>query len=407
MKKRSFKKTQPARKKQVPQKNPPTSMMIRRRALRIIQDPAHPLLLFALHARELSAIADISRVSRSDVGELIGYQRPEVRAHVKNIIDYLKDGGGSALFPNSIILALSSSVRFTKVRGPQVGDGLGEAGTVEIRVPRPGENRPAWIVDGQQRAMALSRASHPDFAVPIAAFIADDIDTQREQFLRINSTKPLPRGLITELLPEVLSTLPPKLAARRAPASLCDILNKDQQSPFHGLIRRSSDGPKGKNGIIADTAMITMLQESFSNSSGCLFTYRNLATGETDYAGVLKVLMCYWQAVKDTFPDAWGKPPNQSRLMHGVGLRAMGKLMDRIMNSIDLDDPGTPAYLRKELARLCPYCAWTSGNWGEELGSMKWNDLQNVPAHLRNLSSHLIRLFTFQRRDSREVLPAR
>ena len=40
------------------------------------------------------------------------------------------------------------------------------------------------------------------------AFVADEVDLQRDQFLRVNNAKPLPRGLITELLPEVSTILP-------------------------------------------------------------------------------------------------------------------------------------------------------------------------------------------------------
>lgn len=381
---------------------------IQRRALRLIQDPKHPLLLFALRAKELGAIAEISRVSRNDAGELIGYQRPEVRRHVQNIVDYIQGSHGKALFPNSIILALSSDVKFTQVRGPKVGDGLGEVGTVVIPMPQAGQPKPAWVVDGQQRALALSRCSRPDFAVPVAAFLADDIDTQREQFLRINTTKPLPRGLITELLPKVASILPSNLATRRVPAALCEMLHQDPESPFAGLIRRSSTGTKEKkSAIIADNTITTILQESFQNSSGCLFTYRNLATGETDFDGVRRVLLMYWRAVKETFPDAWGMPPTQSRLMHGAGLRAMGKFMDRLMSAVDITDPRTPKYLRHELAKLQPVCAWTSGHWGPELDNMKWNELQNTPQHVRLLSNYIVRAFAFAGRSSREVLPAR
>ncbi len=50
--------------------------------------------------------------------------------------------------------------------------------------------------------------------MPVSAFIANDIDTQRDQFLRVNSTKPLPRGLISEALPDASTILPANLAAR-------------------------------------------------------------------------------------------------------------------------------------------------------------------------------------------------
>lgn len=362
--------------------------VIRRRALRVYQDPAHPLILFALTADELMEIAEVSRIGRDDGGDLIGYQRPEVRKHVQNIQAYLDSNKGRALFPNTLILALASSATFTRVRGPKIDDGLAEAGTISIQVPRPGRRKPAWIVDGQQRALALARCKNRQLPVPISAFVADDIATQREQFLRVNSSKPLPRGLVTELLPQVDTVLPTNLATRKVPAALCELLSRDPESPFRGLIRRASSAKRG--GVVADTVIIRMLQDSYTSPSGCLFSYRNLATGETDFDGMRRLLHLYWRAVREAFPDAWAKPPTESRLMHGVGIRCMGKLMDRVMAQVDVHDRTAPARIRRELARVAPHCAWTSGSWAD-LEGMKWNELQNLPGHLRMLTNLLIR----------------
>ena len=154
------------------------STTIRRRALRLFQHPKHPLYLFTLSAEELLQVADISRVSRDEAGKLIGYQRPEVRKHVRGIVEYLDSG--DVLFPNSVILALTSAATFREVRGPKVDEGLAEAGTIEIPVERNGGAKPAWIVDGQQRALALSRCRRKDFLVPVNAFVADDLGVQKE-----------------------------------------------------------------------------------------------------------------------------------------------------------------------------------------------------------------------------------
>jgi len=317
-----------------------------------------------------------------------------VKKHVQNIVEYLNSANGRVLFPNSLILALSSAAEFQGVRGPKVDDAeLGEAGTITIRVPRDGQRRPAWVVDGQQRALALSRAKCRDFAIPVSAFIADDLDTQRDQFLRVNSTKPLPRGLISELLPQVSTILPSNLSVKKIPAAICEILNRDPKSPFHELIKRSSlSGPKKKKAIVSDTTIIQILQESFTTASGCLFAFRNIATGETDLERVQRIVYAYWQGVKDTFPDAWGLPPTSSRLMHSVGLRAMGRLMDRVMGSLNPDEKHLVQKVKKELAPLRSQCAWISGAWSE-LGGFKWNELQNVPPHLKLLTNHLMRLY--------------
>jgi DGQHR domain-containing protein len=378
----------------------PTQTVIRRRALRILQDAQRPLYLFTLRADEIMKVADISRISRDDASELIGYQRPEVRKHVQNIQMYLDNNRGNVLFPNSIILSLSSAIFFRQVRGPKVDDGLADIGTLQFPIPRVGEPKPAWIVDGQQRALALSRCKRRDLPVPINAFVADDIDTQREQFLLVNSTRPLPRGLISELLPKVNTVLPANLAIRRAPSALCELLNNDPESPFFELMRRaSSTRETAKTEVISDTSIIQILQESLVNPSGCLFSYRNVATGETDFASIRKLLFIYWGAVKETFPDAWGLPPTRSRLMHSVGLRAMGRLMDRVMGAIDVTNADAHRRVRRELAPLAQACNWTSGSW-DELG-IRWNELQNVPSHVRLLTNYLQRTYHERRGSSR------
>jgi DGQHR domain-containing protein len=374
--------------------------VIRRRALRIVQSSRSPLYLFTLRADEILQIADISRISRDDATDLIGYQRPEVRRHVQNIQTYLDNKSGNVLFPNSIILSLSSAVTFRQVRGPKVDDGLAEAGTIEIPLPKPGVQKPAWIVDGQQRALALSRCRRKDFPVPINAFVADDVEVQREQFLLVNSSKPLPRGLISELLPKVNTVLPPSLAIRRAPAAFCDLLNKDPASPFRGLIRRASS-TKGasKSEVVSDTSIIQVLQESLGTPSGCLFSYHNVATRETDFEGIRKLLLLYWNGVRETFPEAWGLAPSRSRLMHSAGLRAMGRLMDRVMGSVDVDAPDARRRVRRELAPLAPVCRWTSGTWDES--GIRWNELQNIPAHVRFLTNFLQRAYHESRAKGR------
>ena len=91
--------------------------VLSRRALRIAQGSEAPVYLFSLTAREILQVAEISRVGRGDHSELIGYQRPEVRQHVKEITDYLD--GDSVLFPNPIIIALPSTVKWTSSRATE------------------------------------------------------------------------------------------------------------------------------------------------------------------------------------------------------------------------------------------------------------------------------------------------
>lgn len=370
--------------------------VLRRRALRMEQAPGHPLYLFALRADELFQIADFSRIRRDEVGNLLGYQRDKVRAHVEGIVEFLNSSKSFVPFPHALILAFPSTVEFQKVRGPKVSDEeLGEAGTLILPLPKPGGPKPAWILDGQQRALALAQCKHPDFPVPVCALVADDLETQRDQFIRVNNARPLSKSLIGELLPEVDTLLPPRLAAKKVPAALCDLLNRDPESPFYGLIRRASTpSRKGtdRKEVITDTALIRMLEHSLQDTGGCLFPHRDMNSGETDFTQIRKVLHLYWGAVRATWPEAWGLTPTRSRLMHSAGLLAMGRLMDRLMWGISPNDAEAEQTIRAALARLKPHCHWTSGHW-VELEGLEWNQVQNLPNHVRMLSNHLIRTY--------------
>lgn len=362
---------------------------LERRALRLHQPGEHTLYLFTLDPEHIFQVAEISRMARDDAGQLIGYQRPGVQSHIRDIQSYL--GGDDVVFPNSLILALDSSVRFRSSRGPHSSDGSATGGTLEIPIHE--ERKPGWIVDGQQRALALSTVRRTDLPVPVSAFVTDNVEIQRDQFIRVNNTKPLPRGLVTELLPEVTVPISPRLAARKLPSAICDQLHRSEDSPFYGLIRRpSATKNERRTTVIADTSVVKMIEESLTSSSGCLFPFRNLATGQTDLDAIWKILTTYWTAVRDTFPEAWGLPPAESRLMHGAGIASMGRLMDKVMATVNPHSPDALGRVRAELALVVDVCRWTSGSW-EELGNVAWNDVQNVPKHVRALSSLLIRRY--------------
>ena len=131
-------------------------------------------------------------------------------------------------------MAFSSEVRFKQSRGPQIGDAGCQAGVLEI-VKEEGP-KVAWVVDGQQRSFALSKSRNQDLLVPVTAFVSDDFEVHRTQFLLVNKVRPLPKGLINELLPAVNTLLPPSLAKNKIPSFLCDLMQKDPDSPFHDII---------------------------------------------------------------------------------------------------------------------------------------------------------------------------
>ena len=81
--------------------------------------------------------------------------------------------------------------------------------------------------------------------------------------------------------------------------------------------------------------------------------------------------------------------------MGGVGIRAMSRLMERIMAHVDLGSSDPCSEAAKELARIAPLCCWTEGVW-PEIG-LPWNELQNTPRHISTLSNYLVRNYVTAR----------
>ena len=355
------------------------------RAIRAEQGNKTGVFAFFLYGSDILRIADITRLRREDKG-LKGFQRGQIRAHVNEIAAFLESG--PVLFPNAIILALSSEIEFVQTRGraPAGMCEVGDAGTLTIPIYPEGQ-RAAWIVDGQQRSLALAQAKQDRLAVPVVGFVSNALDTQREQFILVNKAKPLPTRLINELLPEVDMLLPRDLAARQLPSALCEYLNSDPRSPFHGIIRRESNA-KDKAGIVTDAALIEAMRLSLKSPMGALGQYKRNGEG-ADSNAMYEALLLYWSAVRDVFPDAWGKPASKSRLMHSAGIRAMGALMDPILFRAD-GHADRAAVVRERLRALAPYCHWTEGTW-EGLG-LAWDQIQSTSQHISKLSDHLLRL---------------
>jgi DGQHR domain-containing protein len=362
-----------------------TSGWLAIRALKTQQKEGVDTFAFFLPGSKIVEIADISRIERGDDHQLKGFQRKGIKNHVQSIVEYLDQGG--VIFPNAIILSFGSEVEFKQSRG-QTPKGISDVsaiGTLHIPILEEGK-RAAWIVDGQQRSLALSKSRNKNLPVPVVAFVSPDIDLQREQFILVNKAKPLPSRLISELLPEVGTMLPRDLTVRKLPSELCNLLSRDPNSPFHGLISRYSDGKKA---VVTDTGIEKAIQKNLRPPIGALNQYKGIGQEPSDTDSMYKTLVNYWSGVRDVFPEAWGLPPNKSRLMHSAGIRSMGILMDQIMLRAD-GTPDPQSEVRASLQNIKPHCRWTQGIW-DGMG-LKWNEIQSVDGHINRLADLLCRL---------------
>lgn len=348
-----------------------------------VKQGSRQIYCFAVDGKCLHEFTTVSRVHRDEDSSLKGYQRPEVLSHIKAIRRYLESDG--ALLPNAIVLAFNSSVRFEPYRR-KATVGYSTPGELVIPVDEslPESEKPALLVDGQQRSAAIRDADLAEFPVAAVAFIAQDQEEQRSQFILVNNTKPLPKGLIHELLPETRGFLPAKYARRQLPAYLMARLNSDGDSPFVGRIAT----PTSPDGYIRDTSVLKMIENSLFD--GALYQYRNPLDGNGDTEQMLLHLKAYWNRVYARWTDAWRLQPRLSRLTHGVGIQALGYVMDAMTEGYNYRELGSLGIAGK-LDDMSEGCAWTSGTWRFSADDVRrWNSLQNTPNDIRALTNYLL-----------------
>ncbi|KRB47078.1 DGQHR domain-containing protein DpdB [Terrabacter sp. Root181] len=355
-------------------------------ALRIRQGQKY-IYSFAVDGKRIHDFATVSRVHRDDAN-LKGYQRPEVLTHIRAIRRYLESDG--PLLPNAVVFAFDDRVKFEAFSEKSAVDysSIGEL-VIPIDESIPEEARPAWVVDGQQRSAAIRDADLAEFAVAAVGFIADGEEEQRSQFILVNNTKPLPKGLIHELLPDTTGHLPPAYARKQLPAQIMTRLNAGPRNlkgqPFAGRIAT----PTQPDGYIKDNSVLRMIENSLSD--GALYQYRDPADGSANVDNMVAHLVAFWDAVQTTFYEPWQLEPRKSRLTHGVGVQSLGYVMDALTEGFNVDELDD-LDLKSQLAQLLPCCAWTEGTWAfADDDIRRWNGLQNTPSDIRLLTGHLLR----------------
>ena len=328
------------------------------------------MLSFPARASDLTRFAAIDRIGRDAQGQLSGFQRPQIAAHIREIKDYLEQP--DAILPNPIVVAFT--------RGAAVREESPPLCTLEIDIS---EGAPGLVVDGQQRLSALMQLDGKDFEVLVSAVICADEAELRRQFVLVNNTRPLPKSLIYELLPGV-EGLPTRLSNRAFASELTARLNYQSESSLQGEIYQHTN-PAGR---IKDTAIQRVIMNSLSD--GMMREFLRRDEGGAGAQQCFDLISDYYRAVAMVFPDAWDKKhtPRTSRLVHGAGIVALGYVMEVLAL---LDGARSPAEFARGLGCLSGRTAWTSGEWvfgGDD--RRHWRAIQNVNRDIVTLAQHLI-----------------
>lgn len=351
------------------------------RAVRARQAEGHDVFVFAAPSTDVLSFSEIERVSRSDSGQLKGFQRHQVASHIRDIRDYL--ARDDALLPNAVIVAF--------LDGVQVKD-LGH-GVVDVKIVVGKDGiKPGFVVDGQQRLTALSGLQKPNFEVFVSALVCKDYNELRQQFVLINNTRPLPKTLIYELLPNV-EGLPERFTQRKFAARIVDRLNFSRGSSLHGEVRQHTN----PGGVISDTAMQKLIMNSTSDGA-----IRDFFGYEDREDRAYKLVSEFFHAVATVYGPAWaGMTPRFSRLRHGAGIVAMGFVMDHLYS---VENATERHQFEVGLRLLQPHTAWTSGQWPlESWDTRPWNGIQNTPSDIDLLTRYLVNSLKKALRKPRRV----
>ena len=249
------------------------------------QSPLSKVFAFSARAKDIFKFASIDRIGRDDQGKLHGFQRSQVTNHIKEIGAYLSKE--DAILPNSVVIAFTSGIN---IKDTSI-NGISEI-TINLD-----EKPQGLVVDGQQRLTALSQIPDKDFEVLVSCIVCESEEELRKQFILINNTKALPKSLIYELLPTV-DGLPVRLSSRSMASSLTEKLNFDGRSAIFTKIKMHTN----PEGLIQDTVIQKMIMNSLSD--GAL----REVIGQPDGMNIsFKVISDFFQAVAETFPEAWDR----------------------------------------------------------------------------------------------------
>lgn len=360
-------------------------------AVRAKQADGKFIFSFPAFPQEILDFSSIEGVKRHENGQLDGFQRHQIAPHIKEIRRYLERS--DAILPNAIIVAFLDSIQIK-----ERDDGLLDI-TINVESDKP----PGLIVDGQQRISALSGSSRTNFQVFVSCILCDDYNELRQQFILINNSRPLPKPLIYELLPNV-DGLPERFSSRSFAARIVEKLNytKTDDHVFFGRIRQHTNS----GGSLSDTALQKIVMESASNGAIRTFIEQHPLSLDSDSTKSIEdksfeLIHTFFSAVKNVFPEAWiDMSPKNSRLVHGAGLVAMGFIMELLFSSFR--EISREKFI-ESLILLKPKTAWINGKWQFSQDDHRpWNGIQNTSTDIDLLTNYLIRNLRNALKISRE-----
>jgi DGQHR domain-containing protein len=300
--------------------------------LRVTQ-PIGEFFVGVISAKDLIEIssADIRRIE-GDLDRYVGIQRKLSEDRVKEIGAFVNSI--DATFPTSIVLSIPGScAEYDEKNGFLVlKEGINEDTDIKIT-----SSEIANILDGQHRIEGLKAFQGKDFDLTVSIFVEADIADEAYIFATVNlaQTK-VNRSLVYDLL---------DFAKARSPQKSChDIavaLDKHKSSPFYKMIKRLGTATPGRTGeTLAQATFVSSLIPLIStvplDDRERLARGKSVKTTDEEYsktpfralwvegrdADITRILIEYFSAISETWPNAWKSRERGNILPRTNGFRA-------------------------------------------------------------------------------------
>ncbi|MTI53743.1 DGQHR domain-containing protein [Geosporobacter ferrireducens] len=285
------------------------------------------LLTFNISASNLLSISFFNsrELDRED-----GIQREHKASRSKEIAEYLDSEG--AVLANSIIINLELEkygIDFSNIYNAEdklldmekVMSIIKEKQELELqkkddeRDPMIASGKIAFVVDGQHRLRAFEFSKEKDFPLVVTALINLSVAEVAELFVKINYyQKPVNKSLVYDLLGISEKIFPQYYIGHK----VVEKLNENINSPFYSSIKMLGVG----SGFITQASLISAIEKYKIED-----TFKKVGL-EFNEEILYAVLFNYFSAIKQAFPDYWGKGNLFSR---SITLRAIFKLMNDVL----------------------------------------------------------------------------
>lgn len=299
------------------------------RLVQRVDDQAAAFFVFYARVRDVMNWAGIERVTESAKGT----QRVLREARHKAITRFFESSPINTI-PSNVLLAFDTGVTSYTSFNEQliscalpfnINNGCNEQldwGFLEFDAypNTPHHLRPALIVDGQHRLNGMQNYLQEDLPILVVCILDADIEEQAFQFIVINDKAVRVQTSNVKSIIAHLDTEEERLQARLLAAGirygdkspLLRDINDLPSSPFQHLI----DWDYNKTGT--KLVQTTTIEQSISY-------FKKVFNFLDEDEGTLFELFCAtWRAVKQNYPDIWGKRNN---FMTKVNINAMSEFL--------------------------------------------------------------------------------